>query len=66
MLRHHAAGAAMAAYAAEHGSNHTVRELASSMATVQRLEITELQQRRTALGLPAVDTADVELHTTHR
>jgi uncharacterized protein (DUF305 family) len=66
MIRHHAAGAAMAEYAAEHGSNTKVRELASSMATVQRLEITELQHRRAELGLPAVDTTDVELHTTHR
>ena len=66
MIRHHAAGAAMAEYAARNGSNKKARELASSMAKVQRLEIEEMNQRRAELGLPAVDTADVELHTTHR
>jgi len=66
MIRHHAAGAAMGEYAAEHGSNEKVRELAASMAKVQRLEIVEMNQRRAALGLGAVETSDVELHTTHR
>jgi uncharacterized protein (DUF305 family) len=66
MIRHHAAGAAMADYAARNGSNEKVRALASSMAKVQRLEITEMNQRRTELGLAPVDTSDVELHMTHR
>ena len=66
MIRHHAAGAAMAEYAAQNGSNKKVRALASTMAKVQRTEIEEMNQRRADLGLPAVDTSDVELHTTHR
>jgi uncharacterized protein (DUF305 family) len=65
MIRHHAAGAAMADYAAQNGSNKKVRELASNMAKVQRLEVAEMNSRRVELGLPAVDTTDVEAHV-HR
>jgi uncharacterized protein (DUF305 family) len=66
MIRHHAAGAVMADDAARHGSNKKVRELASSMVKVQRLEITEMNQRRAELGLARVETSDLELHVTHR
>ncbi|HEX5588443.1 MAG TPA: DUF305 domain-containing protein [Acidimicrobiia bacterium] len=60
MIRHHAAGAAMAEFAAEHGSNSKVRNLAAAMAKVQRTEINEMNTRRVALGLPAVDVSAVE------
>lgn len=54
MIAHHAAGAEMASYAAEHGENETVRRLARGMARVQRLEIDELNERRRVLGLPEI------------
>jgi uncharacterized protein (DUF305 family) len=60
MIRHHAAGAAMAEYAAEHGSNSKVRRIAAAMAKVQRTEINEMNTRRLALGLPKVDVTAVE------
>ena len=60
MIRHHAGGAIMAEYAAEHGSNRKVRDLAASMARVQRLEIGEMNGTRAQLGLPPVDTSDIE------
>jgi uncharacterized protein (DUF305 family) len=60
MIRHHAAGAAMAEFAAENGSNAKVRNLAAAMAKVQRTEINELNTRRAALGLPKVDVSAIE------
>lgn len=60
MIRHHAAGAAMAEHAAEHGENERVRRLARAMARVQRTEINELNHRRAQLGLPRVDAASLE------
>ena len=60
MIRHHAAGAAMADYAAEHGENERVRRLARAMARVQRTEINEMNSRRVALGLSRVDAASLE------
>ena len=60
MIRHHAAGAAMATYAAEHGENARVRRLATAMARVQRTEINEMNARRVALGLPRVDAGSLE------
>jgi uncharacterized protein (DUF305 family) len=60
MIRHHAAGAAMADHAAEHGSSARVRRLAAAMASVQRTEINEMNARRRALGLAPVDVAAVE------
>jgi uncharacterized protein (DUF305 family) len=60
MIRHHAAGAAMADFAAEHGSNSKVRRLAAAMARVQRTEINEMNTRRAALGLPKVDVSAIE------
>jgi len=60
MIRHHAAGAVMADDAARNGSNQKVRSLAESMAKVQRLEIAEMNHRRTELGLPTVDTSEFE------
>jgi uncharacterized protein (DUF305 family) len=63
MIFHHDAGAEMAEYAAEHGSNDTVRELARKMAKAQRFEIAEMNRRRQTLGLPVVDPP--EQITTH-
>jgi uncharacterized protein (DUF305 family) len=60
MIRHHAAGAAMAEYAAEHGENDRVRRLARAMARVQRTEIAELNARRVVLGLPEVTAESLE------
>ena len=55
MILHHDAGAEMAEYEAEHGSNDTVRELGRKMAKTQRFEIAEMNLRREAFGLPVVD-----------
>jgi uncharacterized protein (DUF305 family) len=64
MIRHHAAGVAMADYAAEHGENDDVKRLAASMARVQRSELAEMNSRRRSLGLVPVDaTALEQLHT---
>ncbi len=60
MIRHHAAGAAMAEHAAEHGENAKVRRLARAMAEVQRTEINEMNARRKVLGLSPVDAASLE------
>jgi uncharacterized protein (DUF305 family) len=57
MIEHHAAGVAMAEYAAEHGENETVRTLARKMAKAQRFEIGEMNLRRVALGLGKVDAS---------
>ena len=65
MIRHHAAGASMAEYAAKHGENDKVRRLAASMARVQRTEIQEIEARRAALGLPRVDTSDLDDMAAH-
>jgi uncharacterized protein (DUF305 family) len=63
MIYHHDAGAEMAEYAAEHGSNDTVRALARKMAKTQRFEIAEMNRRRQTLRLPVVDPP--EQITTH-
>lgn len=55
MIRHHAAGIHMAEQAAERANLGSVRDFASIVAGAQREEITELNQRRAALGLPEVD-----------
>jgi uncharacterized protein (DUF305 family) len=60
MIRHHAGGIAMAEFAAEHGENERVRNLAAAMAKVQRTEIVEMEMRRQQLGLPPVDTSDID------
>jgi len=62
MIRHHAAGIAMAKRAAADGENPRVGALARSMAKVQRTEVAEMNRRRVALGLPPVDPSDV-LHS---
>jgi uncharacterized protein (DUF305 family) len=54
MITHHKAGIEMADFAAANGSNETVRDLARKMASTQRFEITEMNLRRRALGLPIV------------
>ena len=59
MIRHHAAGSAMAAYAAENGEHAGVRAFAAAMAKVQRTEINEINNRRVALGLPAVPRQEI-------
>jgi uncharacterized protein (DUF305 family) len=55
MIAHHAAGAEMAEYTAEHGENDTVRSFAGKIAKIQRVEIAELNGRREALGLEPVE-----------
>lgn len=55
MIVHHAAGAEMAEYEAEHGENETVRSFAAKVAKIQRIEIAELNERREALGLEPVE-----------
>src|SRR3954453_21177934 len=54
MIRHHAGGIAMADYAAEHGEHAGVRNLARTIAQVQRTEINEINARRVAIGLPRI------------
>jgi len=58
MIAHHDAGAEMAEFAAKHGENETVRELARKMAKAQRFEIAEMNLRREALGLPVFEPPD--------
>ncbi len=60
MILHHAGGAAMADYAAEHGDNAKVRQLAASLAKVQRTEITEMNNRRVELGFAPVSAAEID------
>ena len=60
MIQHHAAGAAMADYAAEHGENARVQRLAAAMARAQRIEINEMNTRRRVLGFLPIDTSDAE------
>jgi uncharacterized protein (DUF305 family) len=62
MIEHHAAGVAMAEYAAEHGENAAVRRLARAMVKLQRFEIHEMNLRRVAIGLPEVE---VDVSATH-
>jgi uncharacterized protein (DUF305 family) len=59
MIRHHAGGISMMDYAAAHGENHAVRELATNMAKVQRTEINEINTRRVALGLAPVPRSEI-------
>ncbi|MFN8025168.1 MAG: DUF305 domain-containing protein [Acidimicrobiia bacterium] len=65
MIHHHAGGVAMAEYAAKHGENAAVRNLARSMARVQRGEIIEMNNHRATLGLPAIDVTDEMTATGH-
>jgi len=66
MIRHHAGGIEMAEYAAANGKNDRVRRLAAAIAKVQRTEIVEMELRRKALGLPPVDTSDIDgVHGAH-
>jgi uncharacterized protein (DUF305 family) len=55
MIAHHAAGAEMAEYEAEHGENDTVRSFAAKVAEIQRTEIAEMNARREVLGLEPVE-----------
>jgi uncharacterized protein (DUF305 family) len=66
MIVHHAAGVAMADYAADHGRNDTVHHLARAMARVQRIEIRAMNRRRETLGLERVDReARTSGHSDH-
>ena len=66
MIRHHAGGIAMAEYAAEHGEHSGVRDLARTMAKVQRTEINEMNVRRVALGLAPIPQSEIrKLETVH-
>ena len=60
MILHHAAGAAMARYAAEHGENPKVKQLGAAMARAQLTEVTELNNRRVELGLEPVSDAAID------
>lgn len=69
MIRHHAGGIGMAEYAAAHGEHSGVRNLAATMAKVQRTEIDEINTRRVALGLAPVPRSEIRqletIHSTH-
>lgn len=66
MILHHAGGIAMADYAAEHGEQSGVRDLARTMARVQRTEINEMNLRRVALGLAPIPQSEIrKLETVH-
>ena len=66
MIRHHAGGVGMAEYAAEHGENAGVRNLARTMAKVQRTEIAEIKARRVAIGLPRIPQSEIrQVETIH-
>jgi len=56
MIRHHAAGVAMADEAAALGTNTRVARLARAMARVQRQEMAAMNTARATLGLAAVST----------
>ncbi len=55
MIKHHAAGVAMAEYAAAQGENERVRRFARGIAKVQRGEIIDMDLRREKLGLQPVE-----------
>ena len=63
MIRHHAAGAAMAEFAAAQGQNERARRFARGVAHVQRGEITDMNLRRTALGLAPIEPDFSVAHT---
>jgi uncharacterized protein (DUF305 family) len=66
MIRHHAGGIAMAEYAAANGEYSGVRDLARTMAKVQRTEINEMNVRRVALGLAPIPQSEIrKLETIH-
>jgi uncharacterized protein (DUF305 family) len=66
MIRHHAGGIGMAQYAAAHGEHPGVRNLAATMAKVQRTEIAEINARRVAIGLPRIPQSEIrQVETIH-
>ena len=65
MIKHHAAGVAMAEFAALQGENERTRRFARGIAKVQRGEITDMNLRRVALGLEAVEPDFAAAHTNH-
>ena len=62
MIRHHAAGVAMAHEAAGLGDSERVIRLARAMARVQRQEMASMNAARTALGLGLVTTGSAAGH----
>jgi len=54
MINHHRGGQHMAQYAADHGSEEVVTDLAPAIVTTQRSEVAEMNIRREELGLPPV------------
>jgi uncharacterized protein (DUF305 family) len=50
MLRHHEGGLHMAEFAAEHGRNEPLRDLAARMVVMQRREIADMTSLRAGLG----------------
>jgi len=65
MILHHAAGVAMATYAAQNGENAKVKNLASAIVRVQRAEIAEMNTRRKTLGFAPVDPTQLEQLSAH-
>ena len=51
MIAHHRGGLHMAQYAADHGSEPAVRDLAEAMVVTQESEVVEMNLRRESLGL---------------
>lgn len=62
MIRHHAAGVAMADHAAARGQNSTVARLARAVARVQRQEMAAMNAARETLGLVPVSTEPPSTH----
>ena len=62
MIRHHAAGVAMADHAAARGENSIVGRLARAMARVQRQEMAAMNAARETLGLVPVSTDPPSTH----
>jgi len=60
MILHHAAGVAMASYAARYGENTKVKNLAAAIVRAQRSEIAEMNTRRRVLGFAPVDASQFE------
>jgi uncharacterized protein (DUF305 family) len=60
MSLHHAAGAAMGRYAAEHGEHGEAKKLGAAMARAQLTEITEMNNRRAELGIERVPDAAID------
>jgi uncharacterized protein (DUF305 family) len=54
MIEHHQGGIHMAQYAADHGHESAITDLADAIVTTQESEIAEMNLQREALGLDPV------------